>query len=244
MTNRKALSSWILIVRLICGQASFLVHKSGHDLDNPQSADNLCLVCLNTPVFDGACPPAGTASPRPELLPWMALVFGLSLSNHWPLMLLVSPAFAVLLWPLRRELFARIGALSWLFLAGLLPYAWVVYRSWQAPAVSFYGPLETLPEMWYFVSRAGYAGVDASPTGGGLDRLRYAAFLLQEWPVPMQLAGAPISEKTAFDPGTRLGGLTPSYAALEMWARATPDPATTTTDQSAGGSPAITAGSS
>lgn len=41
---------------------------------------------------------------------------------------------------------------------------------------------------------------------------------------PMQLAGAPISEKTAFDPGTRLGGLTPSYAALEMWARATPDP--------------------
>jgi serine/threonine protein kinase len=41
---------------------------------------------------------------------------------------------------------------------------------------------------------------------------------------PMQLAGAPISDKTAFDPGTRLGGLTPSYAALEMWARATPDP--------------------
>lgn len=41
---------------------------------------------------------------------------------------------------------------------------------------------------------------------------------------PMQLAGAPLSEKTAFDPGTRLGGLTPSYAALEMWARATPDP--------------------
>jgi serine/threonine protein kinase len=41
---------------------------------------------------------------------------------------------------------------------------------------------------------------------------------------PMQLADAPLSEKTAFDPGTRLGGLTPSYAALEMWARATPDP--------------------
>src|SRR5918999_4528143 len=46
-----------------------------------------------------------------RVLPWMALVFGLSLSNHYPLMLLVAPAFAVLLWPARRELLERAGLL-------------------------------------------------------------------------------------------------------------------------------------
>src|SRR5688572_17523629 len=46
-----------------------------------------------------------------RLLPWMALCFGLSLSNHWPLMLLAAPAFAVLLWPMRVELARRVGVL-------------------------------------------------------------------------------------------------------------------------------------
>ena len=43
------------------------------------------------------------------VLLWMAFVFGLSLSNHWPLMLLAAPAFVVLLWPRRYELLRRLG---------------------------------------------------------------------------------------------------------------------------------------
>src|SRR3989440_10488903 len=39
-----------------------------------------------------------------RLLPWMAFIFGLSLSNHYPLMLLVAPAFLILLWPQRHAL--------------------------------------------------------------------------------------------------------------------------------------------
>jgi hypothetical protein len=34
----------------------------------------------------------------------------------------------------------------------------------------------------------------------------------------------PDGEATRFDPGKRLGGLTPAYASLEMWAREAPDP--------------------
>jgi serine/threonine protein kinase len=34
----------------------------------------------------------------------------------------------------------------------------------------------------------------------------------------------PEGEDTRFDPGKRLGGLTPAYASLEMWAREEPDP--------------------
>lgn len=122
-----------------------------------------------------ACPPHAGADVRPSgpLLAGTALLFGLSLSNHYPLMLLVAPAFAVLLWPARRELLRRFGGLAWLFLLGLLPYAWLVYRSWAPLPISFYGPLETVKEVWFFISREGYAQIDQSTTADWLDRIRF-----------------------------------------------------------------------
>jgi len=41
---------------------------------------------------------------------------------------------------------------------------------------------------------------------------------------PMAPDNASKSDETVFDPGKRLGSLTPAYAALEMWYQATPDP--------------------
>jgi hypothetical protein len=131
-------------------------------------------------VFMGlqACPPSTRApmSSGARWLPWMALVFGLSLSNHYPLMLLVAPAFVILLWPLRRELLSRFGMLSWLVIVGVLPYAWMVRRSWMALPISFNGPLETIQEILFFVSRAGYAGIDHSASADWLDRVRFFEF--------------------------------------------------------------------
>jgi len=53
--------------------------------------------------------------------------------NHWPLMLLVAPAYAVLLWPRRQEILPQVPKLFFCCLAGLLPYAWMVWRSWTSP---------------------------------------------------------------------------------------------------------------
>ena len=133
-------------------------------------------------VFMGlqACAPSTLAPASPDrsrLLPWMALVFGLSLSNHYPLMLLVAPAFVILLWPLRRELLSRFGMLSWLVIVGVLPYAWMVRRSWQALPISFDGPLETIQEILFFLGRKGYAGIDHSVSAGWLDRIKFFQFL-------------------------------------------------------------------
>ncbi|HET7363886.1 MAG TPA: DUF2723 domain-containing protein [Burkholderiales bacterium] len=135
-----------------------------------------------------ACPADGPT--RPALLPWMALVFGLSLSNHWPLMLLVAPAFAVLLWPLRAELARRFGTLAFLVLLGLAPYVWLVRRSWQPLPISFDGPLETLPELWYFISRAGYAGIDQSSAATWLDRIKFFEFQAGQVLLQFAFAGA------------------------------------------------------
>jgi len=123
----------------------------------------------------------------------MALVFGLSLSNHWPLMLLVAPGFAVLLWPLLR---AKLLALP-LFLAmvaiGLLPYAWLVVNSWGGLVISFYGPLQSWSEFWYFVSRQGYANVDASAATNWLDHLSYFRFVGEVVLVQFAIVGACIA---------------------------------------------------
>ncbi len=146
-------------------------------------------------VFLGlqACPPftpAPPSAPPSRVLPWMALVFGLSLSNHYPLMLLVAPAFVILLWPLRRELLGRVGLLAWLVVLGLLPYAWLVRRSWQALPISFYGPLETIQEILFFVGRSGYAGVDRSASADWLDRIKFFQFFAGELLMQFALLGA------------------------------------------------------
>jgi hypothetical protein len=115
------------------------------------------------------------------ILAGMAFLFGLSLSNHYPLMLLVAPALCILLWPLRQQLLRRRGLLLVLLvllvLPGLLPYAWMVHRSWQPLPISFDGPLETPTEIFFFLRRAAYAGLDDSASAGWLDRARFLQFL-------------------------------------------------------------------
>lgn len=138
------------------------------------------------------CPPSAQTPADPGQLrglPWMAFLFGLSLSNHYPLMLLVAPAFAVLLWAARGELLKRAGLLSCLAILGLLPYVWMVRRSWTALPISFDGPLETLPEIWFFISRAGYAGVDHSVSAGWLDRIKFFEFLGEQLFAQFAVAG-------------------------------------------------------
>lgn len=126
-----------------------------------------------------ACPPhaCGEAAAKGNAsLAAMALLFGLSLSNHWPLMLLVAPGLAILLWPLRREALTRAPLLMAMVGLGLSPYAWLVFRSWSELPISYYGPIDSLREFWFFVSREGYRGVDVSSTAGWGDRLSYFGY--------------------------------------------------------------------
>jgi hypothetical protein len=128
-----------------------------------------------------------------DVLPWMALVFGLSLSNHWPLMGLVAPGFLIALWPRLPEMARRLPLLAVLFLVGLLPYAWMVWRSWQEPPISYVGALETWSEVWRVVSRATYAEVDERLSASWLDRLRYLPFLGWEFLYHFAFVGAALS---------------------------------------------------
>ena len=154
----------------------------------------------------------------------IALTYGLSLANHWPLMVLVTPAFLIPLWARRRQFAREWYVLLPFLLAGLLPYAWMVARSWHDQVVSFYGPIESLSEFWFFLSRAGYAAADASPTADWIDRARYFGFAAVELVRQFSVVGALLvalgswvqwrSLGTAWSWALTLGFLGPSAALL------------------------------
>jgi hypothetical protein len=48
------------------------------------------------------------------------------------------------------------------------------------PEVSFYGPIRSWYDFWFFVSRKLYANIDHNQTAGLLDKLQYAGFTLSQ----------------------------------------------------------------
>ena len=124
------------------------------------------------------------ARPNVLVLPAMALIAGLGLSNHWPLFTLAMPCAAIALFPVRRQVgrHASAGALwlAGLFILGLAPYAEMVIRSRMAPELTFAGPIASLGDFWTYVSRTGYSGVEASATAGVDGKIRFAGFLSLE----------------------------------------------------------------
>jgi hypothetical protein len=117
---------------------------------------------------------------RAWLFAALSLTAGLGLSNHWPLMVLASPCLVLVLWPVRGQLYRKLPAGLLMLALGLLPYAWMVLRSQSDPEASFYGPIESLSELAFYVSRRGYVGVEQSPGAGWWDKLQFAGFLLRE----------------------------------------------------------------
>ena len=144
------------------------------------------------PRHERAVAAATPVTPAPERWIWCAAAaaYGLSLANHWPLLVLATPGLLLAALPAWRSLVRQ-----WRFVvAGLLPsvvlpYAWMVWRSHRQPLISFYGPIENLQELWFFIARQGYAHVDRSPSAGWLDRLQFLHWFGNELLWQMTLPG-------------------------------------------------------
>lgn len=111
----------------------------------------------------------------------LALVYALSLSNHWPLVGLSSFMFLLIILPAWRDILRLITGrglfISGLaFVIGLLPYVYMIWRSRQNPYINFYDPLDNWDRVWHFLSRSGYSGVDEA--GGTMfDKIQYAKWV-------------------------------------------------------------------
>ena len=123
---------------------------------------------------------SNTQKPADYLLYVMGFTYGLGLSNHWPLLILSTPMLLIIVLPCWKALLRRIHFILVFILLGLTPYAWMYYRSHMDPMISFYGPINSLYELWYVISRKGYAGTDVSQSAGIYDKLCFIWFVLKD----------------------------------------------------------------
>lgn len=101
----------------------------------------------------------------------ISFIFGLSLSNHWPSMIILAPVFAYLFFRSRKLLKPRQIAVCGLFLAaGLTPYLYLLIRA-NAGAVFNWGNPRDLQGLLWVILRQGYA----VPVKAGADVYGYQA---------------------------------------------------------------------
>ncbi|WOV90684.1 MAG: DUF2723 domain-containing protein [Candidatus Zeuxoniibacter abyssi] len=96
-----------------------------------------------------------------------AFLFGLGLSNHWPLYLITAPAFAIMVFDgktFKRHLTtANIGRVFFFVALGLSPYLYLLYRADFAPApFAPIGGTESWREFFAHISRASYRALETA----------------------------------------------------------------------------------
>ncbi|MCB1156863.1 MAG: DUF2723 domain-containing protein, partial [Leptospiraceae bacterium] len=105
-----------------------------------------------------------------------SFIYGLSLSNHWPLIILCSSGFVVLLWHRRRELLQNSLPAVGLLLLGLTPYLHL-YLSGYYSEFFFYGKLKTVQLVWEHIIRKEQWAMDSLQTAG----IKQALLFLREF---------------------------------------------------------------
>lgn len=107
------------------------------------------------------------------------LMFGLALSNHWPLTMLSAPALLAVAWPEIRSLLFKLTSSRFLvltllsFILGLTPYLYLVTRPEDAFGV--YGPINSFTDFIDYISRNAYNDDKAGATIA--DKLAFLGWL-------------------------------------------------------------------
>lgn len=115
-----------------------------------------------------------------KTLRWLGLVYGLGLSNHWPILVLTTPLFLILIWDVRQRLLQQVFKALPFVMIGLLPYVWMIFRSQMDPEISFYGPISSWRDFLFILTREGYQQMDNSPTAEWWDKLLFVRYLISD----------------------------------------------------------------
>ncbi len=111
----------------------------------------------------------------------ISLLFGLGISNHWPLVLLSAPGIAALCLGQAKALIAILRSplnfLSCLLLLvlGLTPYLSLYLKS--DPFFSYSTAISTVEEFLAYFLREAYRGVDQNAAAGVMDKVQFVGWL-------------------------------------------------------------------
>lgn len=115
-----------------------------------------------------------------NILMCIAFIYGLAISNHWPLIILSTPMLLCVVWPVRKYIYSQYFVIIPTFLLGLLPYFYMFIRSQMDPLISFNGPINNFHELILTVSRDVYSESENSPSADWYDKLQFSGFVLRE----------------------------------------------------------------
>ena len=124
-----------------------------------------------------------------------AVLYGLGLANHWPLLILGSPLLLAYMIAARKDIAPKLIGLIILSIGvAMLLYGWMAWRSHQSPYINFSGPIQSLGELIAYVRRDFYAGLHSSPNADWSDKWLYTQyfitqFLLEFTPIGVIIAG-------------------------------------------------------
>jgi hypothetical protein len=128
----------------------------------------------------------------------LGFLYGLALSNHWPMMILTTPVLLVLLAESFQSLREKLASpVFWILsilcgLLGLSPYIFLVYDS--EPVIAVYGGINSIEQFYFYVTRSIYP--DGNEVANYSDRLKFFLWIIKNsltqfgiWAAPFILAG-------------------------------------------------------
>jgi hypothetical protein len=135
----------------------------------------------------------------------LGFLYGLALSNHWPMMILSTPVLVILLAGSFQRLRGEMTRPQfWLLsilcgLLGLSPYISLMYDS--EPVIAVYGGIHSLEQLYFYVTRSIYP--DGSEIASYSDRLKFFGWIVQSslsqfgyWAAPFILTGIVVSVRS------------------------------------------------
>ena len=110
-----------------------------------------------------------------------SIVLGLALSNHWPLTVLATPAYLLLIcrpyFCLQNKLAAVLPAIA----ISAAAYLYLYWNNQSSPFINFSGEFANFAELIEYVMRKHYASVDFQSTAGLQDKLLFARDLAHQF---------------------------------------------------------------
>ena len=115
-----------------------------------------------------------------KLLIFITLAYSLSLTNHWPLIILSTPMFIAILWPKIGQIARSLYFCIPFFLIGLSPYLWMYLNAQTNPGITFFGKIDDISELMAYIRREMYSGTDQSNTSDWKDKIGFLSFVLNQ----------------------------------------------------------------
>ncbi|MCB0351125.1 MAG: DUF2723 domain-containing protein [Bdellovibrionales bacterium] len=103
----------------------------------------------------------------------IGLLFGLGLTNHWPLLLLCAPGLVILIWENKNQAFKFKYFILTGLAIGLLPLLYLPLVSLLKPKMAFLGSISSIAEFISYISRDYYKNTDLQLTGGFMQNVYF-----------------------------------------------------------------------